>query len=509
MRQIGLQLLLLLFSSIYLYSTPPIDVAENYYFINPTFENEPDLLKQANELYIQGKYDQAIVAYTNLAKKNQKPSAHLFKKLALSHAARSHASESVNYLEESLLTVFNTNILMDSGFDTIRNSEPFVALQEKYTPTFTIWSFMYLYVALIGFYIAIILHFKKKIDGVAKVLISGFIFIHSFFILHICLNITNYQYEFPHSYLMSTVFSFAYGPLLYFYFKRITQQYSFKKKDLLHLLPTLGLLVYLAPLYLLSSDGKMVLMLNRVSGGLNPSDSTYMSLIVVLKFASLVIYGYLIHKLYVSAKQHKDLSTVNKKWQRNIFFIHVAYIATYGLYGVLISNHIGSGFFYHLPIVSMSLMVLFLGFSASVQPSVFSGLYSFENHLFFKYEKSGLTKSLSQELRENLKRLFDDEKIYKQNDISLESLAEKLNTTRHNASQVINEQFKMNFHELVNRYRIEEAKYILEQDRKKSLNIIDVAYEVGFNNKVTFNKAFKKDTQLTPSQFQRSRLQLM
>ncbi len=509
MRQIGLQLLLLLFSSIYLYSIPPIDIAENYYFVSPTFENESDLLKRANELYIQGKYEQAIDAYTNLVETNQTPSAQLFKKLALSHAAQLQAEKSTQYIEESLLTTFNANILMDSGFDSIRNTPSFVALEEKYTPNFTVWSFMYLYVALIGFYVAIILHFKKKIDPVAKTLISGFIFIHSFFILHICLNITNYQYEFPHSYLMSTAFSFSYGPLLYFYFKRITQQYTLKKKDLLHLLPTVALLVYLLPIYILSGDGKLTLMLDRVTGGLNPGDATYMSLIVVLKFASLVIYGYLIHKLYQNAKLHKDLSTVNKRWQRNIFFIHAAYIATYGLYGVLISNHIASGFFYHLPIATMSLMVLFLGFSASVQPSVFSGLYSFENHLFFKYEKSGLTKSLSQELRENLKHLFDDEKIYKQNDISLESLAEKLNTTRHNASQVINEQFGMNFHELVNRYRIEEAKYILEQDIKKSLNIIDVAYEVGFNNKVTFNKAFKKDTQLTPSQFQRSRLQLM
>ncbi len=509
MRQIGLQLLLILFSSIYLYSIPPIDIAENYYFVHPTFENEPDLLKRANGFYTQGKYDLAIVAYTNLVKQNETPSAQVLKKLALSHAAQAEPEESVRYLEESLLTTFNSNILMDSGFDAIRNSKSFVALEKKYTPNITIWSFMYLYVALIGFYIAMILHFKKKIDPVAKILISGFIFIHSFFIFHISLNITNYQYELPHSYLMSTAFSFMYGPLLYFYFKRITQKYSFKKSDLLHLLPTVLLLAYLTPIYVLSADGKLGLMLNRVNGGLNPGDAAYMSIIVVLKFASLVIYGYLIHKLYQNAKQHKDLSKINKKWQRNIFFIHVAYIATYGLYGVLISNHIASGFFYHLPIATMSLMVLFLGFSASVQPSVFSGLYSFENHLFFKYEKSGLTKSLSQELRENLKRLFDTEKIYKQNDISLEFLAEKLNTTRHNASQVINEQFGMNFHELVNRYRIEEAKYILEKDSKRSLNIIDVAYEVGFNNKVTFNKAFKKDTQLTPSQFQRSCLELV
>ena len=83
-------------------------------------------------------------------------------------------------------------------------------------------------------------------------------------------------------------------------------------------------------------------------------------------------------------------------------------------------------------------------------------------------------------------------------------LANRLNTTRHNASQVINEHFDMSFHELVNKYRIEEAMEILQDDSKQKWNIIDIAYEVGYNNKVTFNKAFKKETDLTPSQFQRN-----
>ena len=53
-------------------------------------------------------------------------------------------------------------------------------------------------------------------------------------------------------------------------------------------------------------------------------------------------------------------------------------------------------------------------------------------------------------------------------------------------------------------YRIQEAKQLLLEDKARRLNIINVAYEVGYNNKVTFNKAFKKDTQLTPSQYQKS-----
>ena len=94
-----------------------------------------------------------------------------------------------------------------------------------------------------------------------------------------------------------------------------------------------------------------------------------------------------------------------------------------------------------------------------------------------------------------------EEKLYKLNDINLEYLSEKLGTTRHNTSQVINEHFGVNFFELVNRFRINEAKNILENDLNGNLKIIDVAYEVGYNNKVTFNKAFKKETSFTPTDY--------
>jgi len=81
----------------------------------------------------------------------------------------------------------------------------------------------------------------------------------------------------------------------------------------------------------------------------------------------------------------------------------------------------------------------------------------------------------------------------------LDLVAEKLGTTRHNASQLINEHFNMSFHEFVNYHRINDAKDLLKKEQER--NIIDIAYEVGYNNKVSFNKAFKKDTNLTPSQY--------
>ena len=64
----------------------------------------------------------------------------------------------------------------------------------------------------------------------------------------------------------------------------------------------------------------------------------------------------------------------------------------------------------------------------------------------------------------------------------------------------MNEHFDMNFFKFINKFRIHEAIDIFEHDYCGNMTIIDVAYGVEFNNKVTFNKAFKEETKCTPSQ---------
>jgi AraC-like DNA-binding protein len=258
------------------------------------------------------------------------------------------------------------------------------------------------------------------------------------------------------------------------------------------------LLFYLIQeVYAFSGSEKLNAMLDRLKDGINPGDSTKLILLVILKAISLAVYAYFVHRTI--RKGNEELSPKTRLWQKNIYGIHVSYVFVYIMYGCFIIVGKNSGILFHAPIVLMSAMVLYIGYAANVQPDVFSGLYAYTNRLFPKYVKSGLTESLSQDLKKCLQDLFDDQKLYRRNDLNLDMVAEKLDTTRHNASQLINEHFEMNFHEFVNSYRIKEAKELLEKESKS--NIIDIAYEVGYNNKVSFNKAFKKDTNLTPSQY--------
>lgn len=118
-----------------------------------------------------------------------------------------------------------------------------------------------------------------------------------------------------------------------------------------------------------------------------------------------------------------------------------------------------------------------------------------------KYGKTGLSKSFSLELKNRLEYLMANQKLYLQHQLKLDDIAELLDISRHHASQVINENFQVSFYDYINAFRIEDAKRQLVSDYDPSKSISDLAYECGFNNRVSFYKAFKKLTATTPTEY--------
>ena len=120
-----------------------------------------------------------------------------------------------------------------------------------------------------------------------------------------------------------------------------------------------------------------------------------------------------------------------------------------------------------------------------------------------KYKGSLLHPHFSEECTRKLKHLMEDEKVYSDADISLQSLAEQLSISPHQLSQLLNEKLDRNFPDFVNSYRIEEAKRILKSPKGAQQKIDSVAFEVGFNTSVAFYRAFKKHTNITPTQYKK------
>ncbi|MCK0161639.1 helix-turn-helix domain-containing protein [Allomuricauda sp. F6463D] len=114
-----------------------------------------------------------------------------------------------------------------------------------------------------------------------------------------------------------------------------------------------------------------------------------------------------------------------------------------------------------------------------------------------KYRKSGLTESEANAIRVKIQIAFEEDRIYRNNTISLDDLSEHIQENRYKVSQVINTYFAKNFYSCLNDYRIEEAKYLLVSD--PSLSVKAIMYEVGFNSKNSFYCAFKKLTGFSPN----------
>ncbi len=118
-----------------------------------------------------------------------------------------------------------------------------------------------------------------------------------------------------------------------------------------------------------------------------------------------------------------------------------------------------------------------------------------------KYSNSPLHSDLSTELKNKLDGVMLNTQIHKKNDLRLSELAELVEISPHHLSQLINEQYQKNFYEFINNYRVVSAANSLKLNNQPS--ITQIAFESGFNNRVSFNNAFKKEMGMTPSQFRK------
>lgn len=102
---------------------------------------------------------------------------------------------------------------------------------------------------------------------------------------------------------------------------------------------------------------------------------------------------------------------------------------------------------------------------------------------------------------EKIVTLMEKDKLYQETELTLQHLADKIKIPAYQVSQAINEGLKKNFYDLINSYRVEEAKQLLLNPKNRNYTILSVGFEAGFNSKTTFNTVFKKFTGLTPTEY--------
>ncbi len=110
-------------------------------------------------------------------------------------------------------------------------------------------------------------------------------------------------------------------------------------------------------------------------------------------------------------------------------------------------------------------------------------------------------------LLRRLDHLMSVERIYRQEGLTIAVLAARLDLPEHRLRQVINEGLgHRNFNAFLNRYRIDEAKAALSDLSQREVPVLTIAMDAGFQSIGPFNRAFKADTGITPTEFRRDAL---
>lgn len=127
--------------------------------------------------------------------------------------------------------------------------------------------------------------------------------------------------------------------------------------------------------------------------------------------------------------------------------------------------------------------------------------------LFKKEEKVDLKSKSESHLSGDevqLKKLSQlmDEKVYLQQELTIGKLSELLDLPVHQLRLLINQHLGFsNFSHYLNSFRIPWVCAQLQQKERKQIPILTIALEAGYGSIAPFNRAFKKQMGLTPTQY--------
>jgi YesN/AraC family two-component response regulator len=166
-------------------------------------------------------------------------------------------------------------------------------------------------------------------------------------------------------------------------------------------------------------------------------------------------------------------------------------------------NLVGRSFFLDVPYLLIipslvfSGLLFFIGFQGYMQ-----------NHTVYDLQLDELQsanivakKESTEILKEKLIELFLNEEVYKNPELKITQVSEMLSTNRTYISKLINTEFSCTFSEFVNRYRVEEAKQLLDKETSKGYSLDYIAEKSGFGSMVNFMRVFREIEGITPGRY--------
>lgn len=355
---------------------------------------------------------------------------------------------------------------------------------------------LFLFFTFLGVLLSLLFFVKKKGGRMANILLGVYTLLFSFELLNNCLRWSGdiYKETFIHLNLVHFPLWTVYGPLIFIYARKVIKNVGFKFYDLLFLIPPGIIIVMLYPFYSLSSSEK----LQVVAEGRTYDYAYFPSYTIWVVIGIMFFYAAL---TYFSFGQNRQLGFRENKWLQWLVGSYFGFVLLFASYIFLVRFGIMNPDFDYLVDIAIVFFIGMLSFFGFVQPEVFEGKSIREILPFIKYKKTGLSLALSQEMKGKLLDIMQKERPYLNNELRLDDLSRLMNLSRNHTSQIINEHFNLSFFDFVNRYRIIDAKNLLMQMETNGLTVTQIAYDVGFNNRASFYKAFKKFADYSPTEY--------
>lgn len=333
-------------------------------------------------------------------------------------------------------------------------------------------------------------HPRTLVLGILLLLIS---FAHAF----IYLVYTGIIFKVPHLFPFHQPVIVLIGPVIYYYILFITnEREKFLKKDALHIiLPVAYLLVYL-PFYFSDVSYKTEYLHEIIEQGKH-SHVRYMAIMGLLFIVFyIIISGLKIARRALHSNQifWKILAFLIISW---LFAVLSAIIGVMSMNIIIIryNSYILGVIIILLYVVSQRYPYLMLFGTLSEKKGTERG--DQKN----RRAQSYLGSMEIEPVKKRLLILMEQEKFYRDENLSLKSLSEALEITPHQLSELLNNVFNKNFNQYINGFRIREAQNLLLENLHR--NTLSIAYDTGFNSYSVFHSAFKNETGMTPGEYRK------
>jgi AraC-like DNA-binding protein len=315
--------------------------------------------------------------------------------------------------------------------------------------------------------------------------------------------------------------NFLIPPFAYIYIRSVLKdEQKFTAKDYLHFVPAFFVFVNYIPVYFMPALQKQELLQNIMKdfslSYLTGNGYIGEKYLFFARMAQSIVYLFFQWKLVVGYKKELLLDKYEghtnevMKWLKTFNWLFSSSILGYIILFIIISSDPSLAKSEQIMLIpGYILSFSFLGLSTYllVHPQVLFGLpyvksesTSVHDLHIIKNDTIAVPKEYDEEIFQ-LKKYFEEQHPYLNNDLNINEVAVALDIPAREVSFIINQHFNQRFTDFVNMYRIKYVNQKIKTGYLNKFTVESLSKEAGFSSKSTFNVAFKKVNQCTPSEY--------